>query len=805
MTVFTPLLGTLRTVRRTPVFTALIVATLAVGIGATTLVFSIADGLVLNPFPYPEPNRLVGVGAAYPKLNAELDFWEILSPPEFLDIASQSRTLTGVVAWDMGNRQIDELGTENVFSAFWWGDVLPTLEMTPTAGRGFLPDEIRRGEQVAIISHRLWQDRFAADPEMVGQPIHISGEPYTLVGVMPPGTLIYDTDLWIPMPVGPERFPRGRRQFQIIARLAPGATLDAANTELETLARQTDLAHRMEFPEYEGWQLVARTWADISAQQVKPAALALLGAVGFVLLLVCANVASLLLGRATTRRREFAVRSALGASQPRIVGQLLAESVAFSLAGGILGVGLAAAGMRGFDAVAVLSPIRLPGAVTMNPRVLLFAAGVSILCGLIFGTAPAWQAARTNVQGILRAEAQTATSGRHRLRLQRAFVALEVALAVILLTGGGLLVRSFVKLQTVDPGFDTSRMLTMRLTLPPARYPGNAAGVFFTDLVERLERIPGVREAAATSQFPPRGFVRNQFVVEGMEGSPDSRLPSASFTIASPGYFEALGVPLRRGRLFTERDVEGAPDVAIINEMAAERYFGGDDAVGRRFRIGASPEAGSVEVIGVVGSTRNRGLDAPIDPEIFGSLSQLPGNWNQLFLLIRTDGDPRAILPAVRAEVAAMDPEQPIYAIMTVDEAFALASAPRRVATQFLVAFAVFALLLAVAGVYSVVSYAVNQRTPEIGLRMTLGASRQSLRRLIVGQALVPVAVGAGVGLAGAVALGRVMSGLLFDVGASDPLTLGGVVVTLIASAALASYLPARRASALDPASALRV
>ncbi|MDP6582420.1 MAG: ABC transporter permease, partial [Vicinamibacterales bacterium] len=562
MTVFPPLLGTLRAVRRTPVFTALIVATLAVGIGATTLVFSIADGLVLNPFPYPEPNRLVGVGAAYPKLNAELDFWEVLSPPEYLDIANQSGTLTGVVAWDMGNRQIDELGTENVFSAFWWGDVLPTLGMVPAAGRGFRPDELTRGEQVAIISHRLWQDRFAADPEMIGQPIHISGDPYTLVGVMPPATLIYGTDLWIPMPVGPERFPRERRQFQVIARLAPGATLDAANVELGTLARQTDLAYRAEFPEYEGWQLVARTWADVSAQRLKPAALALLGAVGFVLLLVCANVASLLLGRATTRRREFAVRSALGASQPRIVRQLLAESVTFSLAGGALGVWLAAAGIRGFDAVAVLSPINLPGTVALNGRVLLFAAGVSILCGLIFGTAPAWQAARTNVQGILRAEAQTATSGRQRLRLQRAFVALEVALAVILLTGGGLLVRSFVRLQTVDPGFDTGQMLTMRLTLPPARYPDNATGVFFTELVDRLERIPGVREAAATSQFPPRGFVRNQFVVEGMEGSLDARLPSASFTIASPGYFEALGVSLRSGRLFTDRDVEGAPDVA---------------------------------------------------------------------------------------------------------------------------------------------------------------------------------------------------------------------------------------------------
>ena len=379
---------------------------------------------MLNPFPYPEPNRLVGVGSAYPKLNAELEFWENLSPAEYLDIARESRTLTDVVAWDMGNRQIDELGTENVFRAFWWGNAFPTLRMTPAAGRGFLPEEITRGAAVAIISHRLWQDRFAADPEMIGRPIHISGDPYTLVGVMPPGTLLYGTDLWMPMGAGPERFPRGRRQFQIIARLAPGETLATVNTELETLARQTDLAYRAEFPEYEDWQLVAWTLTDVSAQQLKPAALALLGAVGFVLLLVCANVASLLLARATTRRREFAVRSALGASQPRIAGQLLLESVTFSVTGGLLGVWLAAAGTRGFDAVAALSPIGLPGTVAINGRVLVFAAGVSVLCGLVFGMAPAWQAARTNVQGMLRAEAQTATAGLHRLRLQRAFVAL---------------------------------------------------------------------------------------------------------------------------------------------------------------------------------------------------------------------------------------------------------------------------------------------------------------------------------------------------------------------------------------------
>ena len=806
MAVLTSLGRTLRTFRRAPVFTVLIVATLSLGIGATTVVYSIADGLVLNPYPFPEPERLVGVGTAYPKVGAELDFMENLSPAEYLDVANGAETLTNVVAWDMGNRQITELGTENVFTAFWWGDAFPTLGVSPTVGRGFLAEEVSGGERVAIISHRLWQDRFGADEDLVGSTIHINADPYTLVGVMPPGTLIYGTDLWTPMPVGPDRYPRNRRQFQILARLAPDATLESVNTELETLARQTELAYVAEFPEYEDWRMTALTWNDVSSQLLRPAAFALLGAVSFVLLLVCANVASLLLSRAATRRREFAVRSALGAGRPRLVGQLLSESLVLSVLGGGVGVWLASVGVRGFDSVAALAPFSLPGSVEINGRVLLFATAISMLCGLVFGLAPAWHAARTSVQGVLRSESQTSTTAGQRLRLQRMFVAAEVALAIVLLSGGGLLVRSFLKLQAVDPGFNPSQMLTMRLTLPAARYPGPAAGTFFTELVDRLERLPGVVEAAAASQFPPRAFVQSQFRVDGAQAERDERLPSAFLTVASPGYFEALGVRLLQGRLFEETDVADAPGVAVINQVAADRYFGGPAAaVGQRFRIGTSGDGDPVEVVGVVSATRNRGLDTPPQPEMFASLDQLPASWNQLFMLVRTSGAPRAILPSVRAEVAAMDPEQPIYAIATAEEVFADANAPRRFATTLIVAFAAFALVLAVAGVYSAVAFGVSQRTQEIGLRMTLGASRENLRRLIVKQALVPVVAGTLVGVAGALAVGRVMSGLLFDVGAADPVTLVTVVMTLTGAATLASYLPARRASGLDPARALRV
>jgi putative ABC transport system permease protein len=791
-----------RSIRRNPSFSLLVAATLALGIAANTLVFSVVDGVVLHPFPFPDAGRLVGVGTGYPKLNADLGFFENLSSPEYLDIAQQSTSLEHVVAWDMGNRQVT-FGdvTENLFSAFWWGDAFPTLGVQPVMGRGFTPGELERGDRVAILSHRVWRDRFGADANLVGGRILMNGEPWTVIGIMPEGTLIYGTDLWIPMGVPASRFPRNRRQFQVIARLRDGVTLSQANAELATIAGRVETEYGRQFEEYTGWQIQAMTWNDVNVRSLKPAALILLGAVMFVLLLVCANVANLLLARGSGRHREIAVRAALGAGRPRILGQLLAESVVLAVAGGAIGAFLGWFAVRGVSHVLSAFPLPVPGEVSVNGRVLLFTAVVSVCAGLVFGLVPALHAARFDLQRALQAESQAVAGSRSRLRLQRAFVVVEVALALAIVAGSGLLVNSFLHLRRVEPGFDPASVLTMRLTLASGRYDATAIEPFFQQLRERVGAIPGVVSVATTSQYPPLTFSRSQFSIEGTAVADENRLPVALTTLASPGYFETLRIPVLRGRSFTGADRADGQWVVVVNEAAAHEFFG-DNAIGQRIRVGQSPW---MEIVGVVESTKNRGMDQPAAPELFGSTLQLSGLNNQMYLVIRTRGTPRGLLPAVREAVRSIDAEQPIYQIRTLEQAIAGTQATQRVSMITLTLFGLFALVLAGIGVYGVVAYGVSQRRREIGLRMALGAEGSQLRGMVVRQALVPVAIGVVIGLAGALAIGRLMASMLFEVGGADPVALSAAALVLGTAAFLASWLPARRASNLDPIRALRL
>ena len=794
-----------RTLARRPGLAGLVVLTAGLGIAASTIVFSVVDNLVLRPFEYPEGERLVGVGPAFPRLGRELGFWEVLSPAEYEDIRGESTTLERVVAWDMGNRAVTAGdATENLFSGFWWGDAFGTLEVRPHLGRGFTAEEIATGAAVAVLSHRVWATRFGADTTLVGSAVLVNGAPYTLVGVMPPGTLLYGMDLWIPMPVAPAVYPRERRQFQVLARLAAGSTLADAARELELLARRTEAEYVAAHPEYEGWSLVPMTWTDINTRQLRPAALAVLGAIGFVLLLVCANVASVLLSRAADRQREMAVRSALGAPRGRVLRQLLTESVLLGFAGAAVGVALAVVGVGALAEVLTQLPVPVPGELAVDGRVLGFALALAVGTGLAFGVLPAWHATRPDVRSSLAAGSGSIAGARGRLRLQRSIVGAEVALAMVLTVGGGLLVNSFLRMQSVDPGFETADMLTMRLTLPWERYGEGGIEPFLRRLTARLEEDPGIAAAATATQFPPLAFSQSRLWVEGGELVEDAALPTAYTTITSPGYFDAMGIPVVRGRGLADTDIEGAPLVAVINETAAARYFGGE-AVGKRFRLGSAEGDGPwVEVVGVVGDVRNRGLDAPAGPELYASIRQLGQESNQHFLLVRTRGAARAAIPAVREAVASLDPQQPVYAIRTVEEAFAGRAVQRRLATASLGLFALFALVLAAAGIYAVVANTVVQRTREIGLRVALGADRGRVRRLVMGQAMVPVAVGAALGVGGAVLVGRLLSGLLFGIGATDPGTFAAVLGLFAGIAALASWIPARRAAGLDPVRALR-
>jgi len=708
------------------------------------------------------------------------------------------------VAWDMGNRQVT-VGetTENLFSGFWWGDPFPTLEMRPFLGRGFSREEIDSRRQVAVLSHRVWLNRFGGDSALMGGRILVNGVPFVVIGIMPPRTLLYGMDLWIPMPVGPEVYPRNRRQFNLLARLSPEASLEQANVELALIAGQVDAEFRSQFPEYQDWSLAARTWNDVNVQMLKPAAFVLMAAVGFVMLLVSTNVATLLLGRSASRAREVALRSALGASRRRILRQLLTESVLLALVGAAGGIILGRLGVTGLGRTLESMPLPLAGGLDVNGRVLFVSIVVAVAAGLGFGVVPALQLLRLDPQRGLQATSAGATPHGSRLRLQRALVGVEAALAIALLAGGGYLIRSFLHLRAVDPGFEPSRLLTMRLSLARERYPSQAIEPFFATLRERVAAVPGVRSVATASQLPPSVFGRAQFRIEGQPPVDADQQPVAFYTLASPEYFATLDVPLRAGRTLEPTDRDAAPRVVVVNDAFANRYFPGQSPVGKRLRLGADDEPW-IEIVGVVGSTRNRGLDRPAEPEIFFSTLQAGGADNQLFLVVRTQGEPRTVLASVRQIVKGIDPDQPVYAIGTVDEAFAQGQLNRRLSTIVLGLFAVFALILAAVGIYGVVSYATSQRTREVGVRMALGATRQAVSRLFVRQALVPVVIGSTIGLVAAFGIGRAMSGLLFGVGSGDPVTLFGATTLLVGVGVSAAYLPARRAGRLDPVRALR-
>jgi putative ABC transport system permease protein len=793
----------LRQFVRRPAFTAIAVLSLALAIGGNSLIYGLLDGFVFHPFPYPDPDRLVSVGVTFPKLSSETNYVEALSPAEYLDIR-ESRSFAHTGSFDLGNRNISGGDVpERVFTALLLDDLFPVMGMTPVLGRGFTRDELSpNGPPAAIISHRLWQSRFGGDPNVLNRAIRISGRAASVVGVMPPGLVLIGTDLWIPWGGDPASMPRNVRQFNVLARLAPGASLTQANAELASIARRVEQSEKAQFAEYENWQLTATPWAAALLKDVRPAAFLLLGAVGLVLLIACANLTNLFLARSTTRQRELAVRLALGAARWRIVRHLLTESALLALAGAAVGVVIAWVGLKGTDAL-IPAQFRMLGLEAgINVRVLLWSLGLALAAGLLVGTLPAFLATRTDPHESLKADSRTGGSrgGRH---LRSVLVVAEIALSVMLLLGAGLLVRSFLNLQRIDQGYETQGVLTTRLTLPRERYPGDAAGAFFDQLSERLAALPGVRAVSAASQFPPMSSLETQFRLE--RGQSETRtLPTALVTVATPSYFETLRVPLRAGRIFSPADRLDTPPVAMINQTFASRYFGKTDPVGQRVSIG-SPDQNRpwVTIVGVAADYKNSGATQPTRPEIYIPVRQQTA-WNQLFMLIRTDGAPAALLPSVRQTVAALDPEQPIYLVQTLEEAVATSSFQQRISAVLLSIFASVALVLAAIGIYGVMSYAVTARTQEMGVRLAIGAQRRDVMWLVLGQVLRLSAIGLAIGTVAIVFAGRALEGLLFGVKAADFVTIGGVALILAFVALAAAWAPASRAGRVDPIEALR-
>jgi putative ABC transport system permease protein len=805
----------IRQLLKNPGFTAVAVITLALGIGANTAIFSVVNAVLLRPLPYPEPGQLVQLRAGPPG-----------SPSTFIDSATfvavkaQSQSLARIAAYSGGDMTLTGAGRpEQIVSGAVTADFFPLLGIQPALGRNFTREEdTPNGPKAAILGHGLWQSRFGGDANVLGRTITLNQQSYTVVGILPARFQYPERfQLWTPLALGETGgtfviHGEGMMLLKAITRLKPGATLQQAQAELRTIAQriQPSGPKATRGGEGEGGGEGVLTLVGLHEQvvgEVKGALLVLLGAVAFLLLIACANVANLLLARAAARQREMAVRVALGAGRLRVARQLLTESVLLSLAGGGLGMLLAFWGVR---ALGQWSEASLPAmhGIGIDAWVLAFTLGVSVVTGLAFGLAPAFQISRTDVNTALKQESCGETGG-HRNRLRHLLVVSEVALSLVLLIGAGLLIKSFSRLNEVDPGFRTEGVLTFQVTLTGEKSSPQKVN-FIGQILERLRALPSVQSAAATDSLPLTPFERITAVdVEGRPPIDLSRVHKpgevtpVSWPTVTLDYFSAMGIPLRSGRAFTSQDARPAAGVVIVNEAFEKNFFPGQSALGKRIHLLAS-RAGAPwpTVVGVVRDVRQTGLAKDVTPEVYSP--ELNDAGDALSFVIRTTGEPTSLIAAVRAVVAEVEPSQSLHNVMTMEQRLANTTTSRRLNTALLGSFAAVALLLAAVGIYGVMSYAVTQRRREIGVRMALGAQRNDVLGLIMHGGLRLTLLGVVIGLAGAFALTRYLSILLYSVRATDPVTFLGVAVGLTGVSLLACWLPARRAACVDPMVALR-
>jgi putative ABC transport system permease protein len=782
-----------------PTFTIVAVLTLALGIGANTAIFSVANGVLLRPLPYPNADRLSMIWMDNTRLPLRED-WH--SYPDFQDYRDQSTTFDMMAVFNGTARTLTGEGEpDRLIGAHNSAALFPLLGVPPLKGRVFTDEEETSGAAVVVISAGLWQRQFGGRDDAIEKTIELNGRPTRVIGVMPPEFVFpaRETQFWVPTPPTPQlRSSRGSLWLQVIGRRKPGVTVEQAQSDLARV--NTGILDR--FPAQKGYGVYVVGYHDQIVGRVRPAILVLLGAVGFVLLIACTNVANLLLARAATREREMALRVAIGAGRGRLIRQLFTESALLGLLGGAGGIAL---GWLGLRALVATAPADLPrlDAIAVDPGVLAFTLGLSLLTGVLFGMAPALQLARADPGRFLKEGGRGATGAGRALR--RGLVVVEAALAVVLLVGAGLMIRSFIAIQRVDLGMRIDQTLSARIALLGQRYqqPG-AVTDFFAELVAQIERLPGVEGAAAVgSVFLSATPNSTNFSIEGRaDFAPDERVevPVDSVT---PTYFDVMGVPLRAGRSFDARDGTAAPPVVIINDTMARQFWPDEDPIGRRIKYGQlNSQAPWMTVVGVVADTRRTGYESAVRPETYRPHAQ--GQDAALTLVIRTTGDPEDLIGDVRRVVRALDPMVAVQAVRPLTAIADDMTAQRRLNTLLLVVFAGVAAVLAGVGVYGVMAYSVQQRTRELGVRVALGAAPSTLLGSVLTEGLWLVGIGLAVGLAGAVALGRAMTGLLYEVPATDPLTLAGISVVTIGVAGLASAVPALRAMRLDPVAALR-
>jgi putative ABC transport system permease protein len=795
-----------RTLAKNPGFTAAAVLALALGVGANTAILSVVDAVLVQPLDYADPERLVVAlhGGTAP-----------VSPANFLDWRKQNGVFERMGAAEYWTPNLGGSDRpEKVWALRLTADVLPLLGVPPLLGRVFSEEEERPGaDRVLVLGHSLWRRRFGADPDVVGRSVTVNGEPHTVIGVMPPGFRFAPfwatrAEMWAPLPLADRASSRSGNSLRVFARLKQDVTLAQARSELKSITARLEAAFPGTNRNVELLPLKERVVGS-----VQQPLLVLLGAVAFVLLIACANVAHLLLARGANRRRELAVRSALGGSRARLLRQLLSESLLLALGGGSAGLVIAAAAIR---TLVALSPGDIPrlADVALNARMLAATFGVSLAAGVLFGLAPAWRAAQGGASDALKEGERGATSGPRRSRLRSLLIASESALALVLLVGAGLLIRSFAALQAVDPGFDPRNVLSLVVSVTGSTQASpERRAAFFREALARLEALPGVERASAVNHLPLAGDIWTwPLWVEGREIPAPGEEHAAAYRVVLPGYFETMRLALVRGRDFDASDRLDSEPVVIVNEHLARRLWGAETPLGKRLTL-RTPGAGApwLRVVGVVENAAQKQWGAEASGEMYLPYLQrrehLQGSGAHiayLTLVARTSTTPTALAAPVSQAVQALASDVTVSEVQSLEQAVGEALARPRFYSMLLATFAVTALLLAAVGVYGVVSYSVSGRTREIGLLLALGASRADVLRAVVGQALRVILLGALVGLAAAFGLMRLISGLLYAVGPGDPLTFALVAFVLVAVALFASYLPARRALRIDPSEALR-
>ena len=806
----------LRSLLRSPGFTAVAALTLALGIGANTAIFSVVNAVLLRPLSYDEPEQLVSLRS---RLNARDSSDVLISAPEYADLRREVPALRDVAAiWPININMTGSDQPERIQAAVVSTNYFDLLGVEPLLGRKFTkPDDAGRIGYVALISWDLWQRRFGGDRNVIGRTVRLDDDPMTIIGVMPRDfrhaveSGASPMELWAPIAIdSPDpNFVNDRdaRVFDVFGRMHPGATIDDLRAQLGTLTTRLTAQYPGDYPNTTGWQIEAVPLAERVVGNVKPMLLVLLGAVGFVLLIGCANVANLLLARSTTRDREIAIRTALGGSRMRLVRQLLTESIVLASFGGLLGLLIA---VWGTGALGQLAALYLPRAreIGIDGSVLGFTAFLILLTGVGFGLIPALQASRPDLQRVMKDAGRGASAGLPRARVRAGLVVAEVAVSLILLAGAGLLLRSFQRLIAVEPGFNPGNLLTLQVWLPWQNEPEK--GRYFTDAQRRafyqaastaVRRVPGVRDVALASRLPFRGQNPTTFSIEGKPIPADQPLPSSELRFVSPNYFETMQIPVLDGPGLSRVADSASIGEVMINRALKAKYWPDESPLGRRIQM-FGPDGPWLTIVGIVGDVRQISPDQPARPEIYLSNLRKPGQ--EMAFIVRTEGNPDHSATAVSKAIREADPEQPIFGIMPMEKLIANASAERRFSMLLLLLFAGLALLLSSVGIYGVMAYTTTQRRHELGIRMALGAKSADVLGLVLGQGMRLVLAGLVLGLAGAWALSRVVSSQLYGISARDPFTYLGVALLLGGVALVAMYLPARRATRVDPMLALR-